>query len=139
MLNISTYMLQAVYDWILEAELTPYLLADADQEGVNVPGEYIEEGTIVLNISDTAVEDLVIDEDGVAFVATFSGEIWNIFVPSDAILGLYDSEFGQGIYASEDGSGWFINEGDFDEEPSDDDSQDSDRPKKGGPGLRVVK
>lgn len=142
MLNISTYMLQAVYDWALESDLAPYLLADADKDGVNVPGEYIEEGTIVLNISDSAVEDLVIDNEGVSFVATFSGEVWNIFVPRDAILGLYDSEFGQGIYASEDGSGWFINEGDFDEEPSDDDSNsDSNpgKPKKGGPNLRVVK
>ena len=102
------------------------LLADAEIDGINVPGEYVEEGTIILNISHDAVEDLEIDDEGVSFVATFSGEIWNIFVPIDAILGLYDSEFGQGIYGSEDGSGWFISEGDYVEEPGDDHGEDSD-------------
>jgi stringent starvation protein B len=139
MLGIRAHLLHSIYDWLLGVDLIPYLLVDADYDGVVVPGEYIEDGTIVLNLSDDAVEDLVIDDEGVSFVATFSGEPWHIVVPLNAILALYDHEFAQGVYASDDDSGWFINEGEFDEPPEGGDDKPSKPAKGGKPNLRVVK
>ena len=139
MLSIRAHLLHSIYDWLLGADLIPYLLVDADYDGVVVPGGYIEDGTIVLNMSDDAVEDLVIDDNGVGFVATFSGEPWHIVVPLDAILALYDQEFAQGIYASDDSSGWFVNEGEFDGSPEGGDEKPSKPVKSGKPNLRVVK
>ena len=140
MLSIRAHLLNSVYDWLLRSNLTPYLLVDADIEGVVVPGAYIEEGTIVLNLSADAVDDFEINDEGINFVATFSGDPWHIIVPLEAILALYDQDFAQGVYASDDNSGWFINEGEFNDLPSDDSSDPSPPRKKGGkPNLTVVK
>ena len=45
------YLIRAIYDWIVDNELTPYLVVDAMADYVQVPQEYIEDGKIILNIS----------------------------------------------------------------------------------------
>ena len=38
------YFVRAVYEWILDNELTPYLLVSATYPGVQVPSEFVSEG-----------------------------------------------------------------------------------------------
>jgi stringent starvation protein B len=132
MARLRQFLLQSSYDWIVEHSFTPYLLVDAEQEGVQVPLEYVDEGQIVLNIDPIAVQHLVIDSELVQFEASFSGQAWTIMVPLDAVLALYANETGQGIYAREDGFGMLVNEGESLEELD-------PAPKKKAPGLRLVK
>ena len=35
------YLIRAMYDWIVDNELTPYLLVDAEYPGVEVPQEHV--------------------------------------------------------------------------------------------------
>lgn len=41
------YLLRALYEWIADNGMTPYLLVDAAVEGVQVPAAAIKEGRVV--------------------------------------------------------------------------------------------
>ncbi|MDF2690640.1 MAG: stringent starvation protein [Gammaproteobacteria bacterium] len=132
MARLRTYLLKSTYDWLVDHHFTPYLLVDAEQEGVQVPSDYIDEGQIVLNIAPSAVQNIEISEEFVHFDASFGGQAWQIFVPLDAVLALYANESSQGIYAREDGFGMLVNEGESEDELD-------PAPKKKGPVLKLVK
>ena len=92
------YLLRAIYEWLLDNQLTPYLLVDAKQKEAQVPMEFIQEnGTITLNMSPTAVQNLELENDYLSFSARFSGKVQHIYVPMSAALGLYARENGQGM------------------------------------------
>jgi stringent starvation protein B len=84
------YLIRAMYDWIVDNGLTPYIVVDATMEGVQVPVEYVEDGRIVLNVSPQACRGLHLENDRVVFSARFSG------------LANYAKENGKGMVFSED-------------------------------------
>lgn len=92
------YLLRAIYEWINDNLLTPYLLINAEEKGVFVPQQYIKDGQIVLNIAPHAVNQLVMDNDAVGFSARFGGVPQQVYVPMRAIMGLYARENGQGLF-----------------------------------------
>jgi len=118
--------MRAINEWLLDNQLTPHLLVNADVQGVEVPDNFIQDGKIVLNIGPHAVEGLRISNEEVTFLARFSGVSQLISFPVSAVLA---------IYARENGRGMMFNE-DEDEGPEPDDSG----PKPDArPSLKVVK
>lgn len=100
-LNLSPsrpYMARAIYEWICDNNLTPYLLVDANQPNTMVPEQFIKDGQIVLNIVPHAVHGLHMGNDAISFSARFSGVSRDIYVPMSAVLGLYARENGQGLF-----------------------------------------
>jgi stringent starvation protein B len=91
------YLLRALLDWIVDSDLTPYLLVGVDSEAVQVPMEYVSEGKIVLNISSIAVRDLHIGSDAVSFSGRFSGQAFPVYVPMDNVIAIYAKETGEGM------------------------------------------
>lgn len=91
------YVIRALHAWIDDNGCTPYLLVNADFEGVDVPRGNVEEGRIVLNISGGAVQQLELGNDFIAFQARFAGRPTQVFVPIDAVLAIYARENGQGM------------------------------------------
>lgn len=91
------YLVRAMHEWIVDNTLTPYLLVDAEQDGVQVPGSYVKDGRIVLNISPRAVQNYHQDNDWILFNARFSGQQYDINVPVRAVLAIYARENGQGM------------------------------------------
>ena len=49
------YLLRALYEWISDNDMTPHLLVDAGQPGVQVPPHTVKDGKVVLNIAARAV------------------------------------------------------------------------------------
>lgn len=92
-----SYLLNAIYDWVVDNEATPHVLIFADNPQAQVPQQFVEEGKIILNISPTAAKDLLIDKDGLSFSARFSGKPFSIYAPIGAVLALYASENGEGL------------------------------------------
>ena len=135
MARLRPYLIRAAYEWIVDHDLTPYILVDASQDNVEVPWEYVENGNIVLNASPMAVRNLQLENDFVSFEASFGGTAWQIFIPSAVLLAVYARESGQGVYAREEGHGMLVNEGESDDD-LDPTPQD---PKPGKGGLRLVK
>jgi len=91
------YLLRALYEWIADNGLTPHILVDAEIDGVNVPDHVIQKGKVVLNISDGATEQLLLDNEIIDFKARFSGNPYQIVVPMSAVIAIYARENGQGM------------------------------------------
>jgi len=90
------YIMRALYQWILDNDCTPYLLVNAELEGVSVPRQYVKEGQIVLNISPTAIVDLDIGDKAVYFNGRFGGVARDLYIPIPAVVAIYAKENGQG-------------------------------------------
>ncbi|NNF15374.1 MAG: ClpXP protease specificity-enhancing factor [Gammaproteobacteria bacterium] len=96
------YLFRGMYEWIVDNEQTPYVVANADFEGVSIPDGYAVDNRIIFNISHLAVEDLDMSNTAITFAARFSGVAEQIYLPMRAILGIYAKESGEGmIFASE--------------------------------------
>lgn len=134
------YLLRALAEWIADNDMTPHLLVDATQPGVQVPASAVKEGKVVLNIAQRAVAHLVIDNDEVAFSARFGGVSYPVRVPIPAVLAIYSRETGQGMALPEDVGPAPGPDGD-DEPPTPDAPAPDDAPSAGKrpPFLRVVK
>jgi len=122
------YLIRALYEWLVDNHLTPYLLVDAQLPYVEVPREFVEEGRIVLNVNPEAISDLELGNDWIRFSARFKGELREVSLPPGAVLGIYAKENGQGmLFPMEEASG---------EQPED----EPEPPKPGGrPTLKVIK
>ncbi len=91
------YLLRALYDWICNNHLTPYLLVDASGDDLSIPFDFVEDNKIVLNISPSAVRDLDLSNDYINFKARFSGQSMNVYFPIEAVLAIYANENGRGM------------------------------------------
>lgn len=91
------YLLRAMYDWISDNGLTPYILVDAAAAGVQVPKSAIKDGRVVLNVAARAVAQLELGQERVRFVARFSGVSQSVEVPMASLLAIYAHENGQGM------------------------------------------
>lgn len=96
MLSKKPYLLRAYYDWISDCGWTPYLLVNAELSNVHVPSQYVRNGRIVLDISNTACRGLEMTSTGVRFSARFSGQLWQIQLPLGSVLAIYAKENNQG-------------------------------------------
>ncbi len=132
MISSRAYLLRAIYDWIVDSGLTPYVLVDAEAESVTVPAQYIQDGRIILNISPEAVRGLTIDNDWVMFSARFSGVSMNVSFPPRTALAIYAKENGRGMVFSDE-------DDDMGEPEPPTDPNPPATPSKGKPSLRVVK
>jgi len=134
------YLLRALAEWIADNDMTPHLLVDATQPGVQVPSSAVKEGRVVLNIAARAVAHLVIDNQTVSFSARFGGVSYPVNVPISAVLAIYARETGQGMALPEDiGAGPGPHD---DNEPPSPDAPTPDEPApppSKRPHLRVVK
>lgn len=131
------YLLRALWDWISDNELTPYLLVDARLPGVRVPPFAIRDGQVVLNVAMRAVADLELGNDCVRFKARFGGVGHVVEVPVGAVLAIYAQENGQGMmFPAEPVEG--APTGQQPAEPAEPAPPDDPPPRK-GPVLRIVK
>jgi stringent starvation protein B len=140
------YLLRALYEWINDNNLTPYILVDATRPDVMVPPSTVKDGKVVLNIAMRAVESLELGNEALSFKARFGGVSQFLYVPVAAVLAIYAQETGQGMMLPAD-EGAAEEEGLDAYEPDPDsgaiDLDPEDPPKPPAPGkgghLRIVK
>ncbi|RKG48265.1 ClpXP protease specificity-enhancing factor [Acinetobacter cumulans] len=100
-LNITPtrpYLARAIYEWVCDNQLTPYLLVDATQPHTSVPEQFIQDGQITLNLAPNAVHALLISNEAISFSARFGGVSRDLYIPMYAVIGLYARENGQGLF-----------------------------------------
>ncbi|KAF3981953.1 MAG: ClpXP protease specificity-enhancing factor [Methylococcales symbiont of Hymedesmia sp. n. MRB-2018] len=124
MTPLKPYLIRSVYDWIIDNQLTPHLLVDAENHESVLPENFIENGKIVLNIRPEAIQGLILGNEEIQFNARFSGESINIITPTTAVLA---------IYAKENGKGMIFDQEEHNETPP------TPEKKPSRPQLRVVK
>ena len=121
------YLIRALYEWILDNGMTPYVLVDVANEEVIVPQQYVENGRIVLNVNPSAVQNLQLGNELLELDARFSGQPMHVSVPVMSVIAIYARENGKGmVFTEEDGGG--------DEPPPEPEKEETKRP-----ALRVVK
>lgn len=98
------YLLRAFYQWLLDNDMTPHLVVNADIPGVQVPQEHVQDGQIVLNVAPHAIGDIEMSNERVMFSARFGGKPFQLNIPMAAVVA---------IYARENGAGTMFEEEDF--------------------------
>ncbi len=132
MISLKPYLIRAIYDWIIDNNFTPYLLVNAEAEGVIVPRQYVQDGKIVLNLRPQAVHGLSLGNQGIMFNARFGGKPMQVDVPLRAVLAIYAQENGKGMIFDEE-------EGEDDTPPPPTEAAPKEPAPKKRPALKVVK
>lgn len=121
------YLIRAIYDWIVDNNLTPHILVNAHYPEIQVPQAYVQDGKIVLNVSPQACRGLHLENDRIVFTARFSGVVHQIFIVPAAVLAIYAKENGRGMEFGEE----------YNEPPKT--SKAKDRHARQKPALKLVK
>ena len=124
MTSLKPYLIRSIYEWIVDNNLTPHLLVDAENKTAILPLDFAEDGKIVLNIKPEAIQGLSLGNETIEFNARFSGKPIHIVAPIAAILA---------IYARENGKGMIFDTDDIDQD------NETPPPPPSKPQLRVVK
>ena len=97
LISTKPYMIRAIHEWCVDNHLTPHLLVAVNPQ-TRVPVAFVKEGEIVLNLNHSATKDLHIDNGAIVFSARFSGVSQNLYVPMNAVKGIFARENGQGMF-----------------------------------------
>ena len=95
--STKPYLIRALHEWCVDNGLTPHLLVVVNAQ-TRVPMAYVKDGEIVLNLNYSATKDLLIGNEAITFSARFSGVSNNLYVPIDAVRGIFARENGQGMF-----------------------------------------
>ncbi len=124
MTSLKPYLIRSVYEWIVDNDLTPHLLVNAEINKGNLPTNYIEDGKIILNMRPQAIAALSLGNEFIEFNAKFSGKPMQIAASVNAVMAIYAKENGKGLV--------------FDQENNDNEPPPVQTPPN-KPSLRVVK
>ena len=133
------YLLRALYDWIVDNQLTPHLVVDATIVGTKVPQQFVKDGQITLNISPSAVVGLQLLDDAIRFNARFSGQPMEVIVPMTTALALFARENGAGAMFEAEPQLDKMPVDETPEESSGGTGQSEEKTKSKRPNLKVIK
>ncbi|HBX26899.1 MAG TPA: ClpXP protease specificity-enhancing factor [Gammaproteobacteria bacterium] len=139
-----SYLIRALYDWIVEGGEDPFVIVDCLYPGVEVPESHVKDGQIVLNLAPRALNGWSMAESAVVFQTRFDGIPTDIVLPYGSVTAIYGQESGLGMAFGQEPGGV--------PEPlkssaetqnlgrnQDDDSTEADSTKPNRPELRIVK
>jgi stringent starvation protein B len=97
--NDSTkpYLIRALHEWCTDNGFTPHLLVAVNAQ-TRVPMAYVKNGEIVLNLGYAATKNLLISNEAITFSARFGGASNNLYIPIEAVRGIFARENGQGMF-----------------------------------------
>lgn len=124
MTSSKPYLIRAIYEWLVDNNLTPYITIDTTTAYVDIPQEYTKEAQLTLDISTSATSNLLITNEAIEFKARFGNASHNIYIPMAAVMMIFAQENDRGMaFAPEEFGEDFI---DFDETTIDPDEDLSD-------------
>ncbi|NOU21444.1 MAG: ClpXP protease specificity-enhancing factor, partial [Methyloglobulus sp.] len=94
MTSLKPYLIRSVYEWIVDNDLTPHLLVNANNNVGTLPVSYIEDGKIILNMRPQAIQGLTLGNEFIEFNAKFSGKPMQIAASVNAVMAIYAKENG---------------------------------------------
>ncbi len=97
LISTKPYMVRAIHEWCVDNGLTPHLLVAVNSQ-CRVPMAFVKEGEIVLNLNYAATKDLHMDNDAIVFSARFNGVSQNLYIPMNAVKGIFARENAQGMF-----------------------------------------
>jgi stringent starvation protein B len=128
---MKPYLIRGIYEWIADNQWTPYMLVNAEDEASNVPMQHVNDGKIILNVRDEAVQQLRLGNELIEFNARFGGSPMHVSFMVNSVLGIYAKENGQGMVFDAK------NDNSDDTPPDPPPTPPQEKPKR--PNLRIVK
>jgi stringent starvation protein B len=105
MTPLKPYLIRSIYEWIIDNNLTPHLLVDAENRHAILPQQLVEDGKILLNIRPEAIQGLSLGNEEIQFNARFSGKPMHIVLPIAAVMAIYAKENGKGMIFDQEDEG----------------------------------
>lgn len=160
MLSRRPYLIRAMYDWLVDSGELPHVLVEADRGDVIVPGDFVQDGRIVLNVGPDAISNLSLGNEEVSFNARFQGRPMSVSFPPEAVIAIYGRDSGQGMMFGPEDDALPGMDGDEDSgtvearpelstvesgddlssvDDSDDNQDSGNSRKRGKPDLKVIK
>jgi len=140
--STKPFLVRAIHEWCIENNLTPHLLVVVDSH-TRVPMAYVKDGEIVLNLGYSATKDLSLDNDAIVFSARFGGISQNLYIPMQAVRGIFARENSQGMFFEIDADSTDLelnlSDENITETTSDKPLEASDKVKSKKPTLTIVK
>lgn len=96
MLSSKPYLIRALWSWCCDAGFTPYLTLFVDEQ-CRVPLEYVQDGTLTLNLGPAATGSLDIGNEWITLSARFGGVPRELVFPVGAVIGIFARENGAGM------------------------------------------
>jgi stringent starvation protein B len=94
-ISTKPYLIRAIHAWCTDQGFTPYMAVVVDAH-TKVPGAYVQDGQIVLNIGFEATQSLSMENDWISFQARFGGITHGVAVPISNVAAIYARENGHG-------------------------------------------
>ena len=89
--RFESFFIQALVDWIIKNDQTPFLHVKENYKDVVIPSGYADEsGMVKLKVSPSAVMDFSINEDSISFSASFANEPFQVSFPPLAVAAVSD-------------------------------------------------
>ena len=101
LISTQPYLIRAIWDCTVDNGLTPQLLVDVEVEGVVVPSGYTQDGKILFNVNNSAVDSLELGNEIISFSARFGGVSQAVRFPVRSVLAVFARENGHGYYFRE--------------------------------------
>lgn len=152
MIPRKPYLLRAMIEWCEDSGLTPLVAVNAEQPGVRVPQDFVEDGRITLNVNFSAMKQREISNDALTGYARFNGRSEMLDVPMTAIEALVVRETGEGMMFPDEAEDvqsavverlqdeiHAVTEDDRESSQDDGDPDEPPRPPRGRPNLKLVK
>lgn len=89
---LHPYVFRALYDWMIDSDVTPHLLVNVHTKGVIVPAQFQSQENLILSISPRAVVNFDIQDKGISFTTRFNGVSEDLYIPYRAMSQLISSE-----------------------------------------------
>jgi stringent starvation protein B len=131
MKSSKPYLIRGLYEWLLDNEVTPYLLVNASFHGVMIPQGIATDGMVVLNLVPSAIQHLELDNEFISFSARFGGVAQKVYCPMASVLAIYARENGEGMRFNEEVSA--------EPEPDEPSETKKESKKNNSPSLTIVK
>ncbi|PID65760.1 MAG: ClpXP protease specificity-enhancing factor [Gammaproteobacteria bacterium] len=138
MTSNKPYLLRALHEWIVDNGCTPYLYINTQANNLRLPAHLANENPLVLNSSPKACKDLQLTNTDISFQARFSGQVFTVHLPIDAIIAIVARENGQGMTFEWDESSADVDENNNSHSENNGDSGDKQE-KLRKSGLKIVR
>ena len=99
MTNKNYYLINAIYQWCQDSQLTPHILVKNNENlTLQLPRNFNTSKELIFNISNTAVNNLTIGFKNIEFNARFNGIACLLNIDIKNILYIFAKEINDGVF-----------------------------------------
>ncbi len=96
--TLKPYLMQAVYNWCIDTEMTPYLEVMHSKQNT-IPASVFpnNHSVVIFNISRLGAKGFTFEEEGVKFKTMIGKSLEDIFINYHSIKKIFSKELGHGL------------------------------------------